>query len=144
MSPKAWLVAAVAGLAATVGLIWYEEKKSSTPAGPSKPVWAALAPASDGSYTIPAGTGFAVSSLSSNPNLAALTTAMQSLASSGAAMQTGGYPYPAGSPAPAQWPAGDQGGNAATRWGGSMGQTAGVIPAAAASGVSVWTITGYQ
>ena len=121
----------------------YEKKgAAATATGPTKPVWVSLAQASDGSVTVPANTTFAISSLVSNPNIAALTTALSSAASSNAISPTTGlWPAPPGSGPPVNWPAGDNAGNAATRWSGATGTSGFVLPNA--NGASVWTVVGF-
>lgn len=144
VKPRTWFIAAAAVVAGAVGLIWYEEKKAPAPPGPTKPVWSGMDPKIDGSYTIPANTTFAVSAPTSSPGLAALTAAMTAgSAVSGFGMATGGYPYPVGSPPPANWPADDVRGPASVRWSGATGGSPLTIPAAAAP-VAVWYVTGFQ
>jgi hypothetical protein len=138
-------------LGGAIGIGVWVHKRSSAPAkpsGPTQPVWASLALASDGSISIPASTSFAISYLAANPNAPYLNTALGVAGAAGSGIATptpGMYPQPPGQPAPQFWPAGDNGGTGAVRWSGVVsGGAPLLIPAALASGVSVWVVTGFQ
>ena len=141
------LAGAVAALGAVIGAVAYFGKSAAqaTPTGPTKPVWAPLAPAADGSFTIPKGSTFAVSVLSGgNPaQFALVSTFMAGLAAAGQVSATAGnYPAVQGTTPPG-WPAADNGGTAATRWTG-VTQQAVTIPAPNAQAMSIWLLTGFQ
>jgi len=127
--------------------VWLEKpaKASSPKPGPNTtPVWQPVAPNADGSITVPAGTTFALSVLSTSPNFATFTADMTAALAAGAVTSSQGFwPVPLGSAAPPGWPAADQGGTLAARYSGVSGSAGWTLSAADAAGASVWIVTGY-
>src|ERR1700734_503389 len=67
------LAGAALGAATASGIQHYAKSPAALPLVSQTPIWAPVSPGADGSITIPASTAFALSMLSTNPNLAQVT-----------------------------------------------------------------------
>jgi hypothetical protein len=158
----AWIIGlGVAAAAAIGGVIYYDEKSSKAsphpvPPGPApagqNPVWSLLTPVANpslpGSYmvTIPAGSSFAFSDVSNDPNLPQIVAGMNAAASGGAI--TGAQVYQPGTAAPSFWP-NDGLGTAGYRASGVVSSALNLSLGALTTQSPtltpmVWIVTGYQ
>jgi hypothetical protein len=143
----AWGGAALATVLVAFGIYEEVKKKPPSSSGPTNPVWQAVAPAADGSFTFAPNQTYALSMLSTAGTGAAVqqvSTDLSAAAAAGTISPTQGlFPAPVGTAAPTGWPAGDNAGVAGARWefvGMGSGYT---LPASDAGGVSAWILTGY-
>jgi hypothetical protein len=160
ISRVAWIVGlaatAVVGVGAAVLLTRGSSSAtpSSAPGTPpgQVPVWSQLTPVANPSNTstymvsIPAGSTFAFSDVSTDPNLATIVAGLNQAAGNGTV--AAGQTYQVGTAAPSFWPQDGMGtsayrtsGVAQTAFNLSLGPLSGSSPA---TGPQVWVVTGYQ